>query len=81
MCACRSARMALYLMRRKGVPFKLHLRDSPKGIGWEVVAGESIPAGAYVCEYAGEVLDEKEADEREKQDYAPNGGCACNHRS
>jgi hypothetical protein len=32
--------------------------------GWGVVAAEAIPAGAYVCEYAGEVVTLADAQRR-----------------
>lgn len=32
--------------------------------GWAVRAREAIPRGTFVCEYVGEVIDEKEANKR-----------------
>jgi hypothetical protein len=35
--------------------------------GWGVRAAEAIPRGTFVCEYIGEVLNDKEANERGKR--------------
>lgn len=37
--------------------------------GWAVRAVEAIPAGAFVCEYAGEILPANVADDRDDDSY------------
>lgn len=43
--------------------------------GWAVRAREAIPSGTFVCEYVGEVIDEKEADKRRNRFDIMSEGC------
>ncbi|KAK3129913.1 hypothetical protein QOZ80_6BG0486500 [Eleusine coracana subsp. coracana] len=37
--------------------------------GWGVRSLSSIPSGSFICEYAGELLEDKEAEKRENDEY------------
>ena len=37
--------------------------------GWGVRALQEIPKGTFVCEYVGEIITDKEADQREDDSY------------
>ncbi|KAL8483825.1 hypothetical protein ACS0TY_026494 [Phlomoides rotata] len=57
-----------------GVSLRLKIaRDERKG--WGLFAAEFIPAGRFVCEYAGEVLSTKEGRERQRR-YDKSGSMA-----
>lgn len=43
--------------------------------GWAVRAREAIPRGTFVCEYVGEVIDEKEANKRQNRFGIMSEGC------
>lgn len=51
---------------QNGVRVKLEVFKT-EDKGWAVRAGESIARGTFVCEYVGEVIDEKEANNRRKR--------------
>lgn len=51
-------------MVQRGVTVRLALRGSPHK-GWGVVATAPIAQGAFVCEYAGELLTNQQAAERQ----------------
>ena len=38
-------------------------------MGWGVRALETIPKGAFVCDYVGELISDAEADNREDDSY------------
>uniref|UniRef100_A0A0A9BLJ3 Uncharacterized protein n=1 Tax=Arundo donax TaxID=35708 RepID=A0A0A9BLJ3_ARUDO len=43
--------------------------------GWGVRSLRSISSGSFICEYVGELLDGKEADQRRNSDYLFDIGC------
>lgn len=51
-----------YAQQQRQLPYALTIRRSAAGLG--VYAEEDIPAGAFVCEYTGEVLSDAQADDR-----------------
>ncbi|XP_022652251.1 histone-lysine N-methyltransferase EHMT2-like isoform X2 [Varroa jacobsoni] len=49
---------------------KVHLELFKTALtGWGVRALQEIPKGSFVCEYVGEVITDKEADQREEDSY------------
>ncbi|XP_026408960.1 histone-lysine N-methyltransferase, H3 lysine-9 specific SUVH5-like [Papaver somniferum] len=50
-----------------GIKFQLEIFKT-KSKGWGVRSLNSIPSGSFICEYTGEVLSEKEADQRTGND-------------
>jgi euchromatic histone-lysine N-methyltransferase len=50
-----------------GVKFQLELFKT-KSMGWGVRSLNSIPSGSFICEYIGELLEEKEAEARTGND-------------
>ncbi|KAG7993858.1 hypothetical protein I3843_01G027000 [Carya illinoinensis] len=61
MCSC--SRTCPNRVLQNGVRVKLEVFKTEKK-GWGLRAGEVILRGTFVCEYIGEVLDEKEANKR-----------------
>lgn len=61
--SCRCSRSCQNRVLQNGVQVKLEVFKTEKK-GWAVRAREAIPSGTFVCEYVGEVIDEKEADKR-----------------
>ncbi|RZC72425.1 hypothetical protein C5167_047906 [Papaver somniferum] len=52
---------------QQGIKFQLEIFKT-KSRGWGVRSLNSIPSGSFICEYTGEVLSEKEADQRTGND-------------
>ena len=50
-----------------GIKFQLEIFKT-KSRGWGVRSLNSIPSGSFICEYLGELLEEKEADQRTGND-------------
>ncbi|KAK9927696.1 hypothetical protein M0R45_024868 [Rubus argutus] len=50
-----------------GIKFQLELFKT-KSMGWGVRSLNSIPSGSFICEYIGELLEEKEAEARTGND-------------
>ncbi|XP_065622678.1 histone-lysine N-methyltransferase, H3 lysine-9 specific SUVH6 [Quercus suber] len=50
-----------------GIKFQLEIFKT-KSRGWGVRSLNSIPSGSFICEYIGELLEEKEADQRTGND-------------
>ncbi|XP_042002687.1 uncharacterized protein LOC121751931 isoform X1 [Salvia splendens] len=48
---------------QRGIKFQLEIFKT-EWRGWGVRALTSIPSGSFICEYAGELLEDKEAEER-----------------
>lgn len=53
---------------QKGIKYKLQVHRTAT-MGWSVRALETIPRGAFVCEYIGELISDAEADNREDDSY------------
>ncbi|WOL07218.1 histone-lysine N-methyltransferase, H3 lysine-9 specific SUVH4-like [Canna indica] len=51
-----------------GVQIQLEIFRTNR-MGWGVRSLHSIPSGSFICEYAGELLDEKEAEKRSNDEY------------
>ncbi|KAI4327534.1 hypothetical protein L6164_019983 [Bauhinia variegata] len=62
---CRCNKSCPNRILQNGVRVKLEVFKTEKK-GWAVRAGEAILRGTFVCEYIGEVLDEKESHDRRK---------------
>ena len=56
---------------QKGRKVKLCIYKTDNGMGWGVKTLENIRKGTFVVEYVGEVIKEKEAEERGKK-YGKN---------
>ncbi|KAL5551344.1 hypothetical protein UlMin_001520 [Ulmus minor] len=56
-----------FMMSQKGTKFQLEIFKT-KIRGWGVRSLNFIPSGSFVCEYIGELLKEKEAEERAGND-------------
>ncbi|KAJ7952586.1 Histone-lysine N-methyltransferase, H3 lysine-9 specific protein [Quillaja saponaria] len=52
---------------QQGIKFQLELFKT-RTRGWGVRSLNSIPSGSFICEYMGELLEEREADERTRND-------------
>ncbi|GLT76617.1 hypothetical protein SLA2020_482690 [Shorea laevis] len=52
---------------QQGISVALQVFQALEGKGWGVRTLEDLPKGAFVCEYAGEVVTYSELDERNKQ--------------
>ncbi|XVF13478.1 hypothetical protein REPUB_Repub08aG0211200 [Reevesia pubescens] len=50
-----------------GIKFQLEIFKT-ESRGWAVRSLNSIPSGSFICEYAGELLEDKEAEERKGND-------------
>ncbi|XVE65171.1 hypothetical protein DITRI_Ditri07aG0159700 [Diplodiscus trichospermus] len=50
-----------------GIKFRLEIFKT-ESRGWGVRSLNSIPSGSFICEYAGELLEDKEAEERKGND-------------
>ncbi|KAI3452104.1 hypothetical protein Pfo_008769 [Paulownia fortunei] len=68
-CCC--GRACRNRVLQNGVQVKLEIFKTEKK-GWAVRAREAILRGTFVCEYIGEVIDEKEANERRNR-YGKEG--------
>lgn len=53
---------------QRGIKYKLQVHRTAT-MGWSVCALETIPRGAFVCEYVGELISDAEADIREDDSY------------
>ncbi|KAL2634808.1 hypothetical protein R1flu_006287 [Riccia fluitans] len=49
---------------QRGITHRLQIFFSPEGKGWGLRTLEQLPAGAFVCEYVGEILTNVEQEER-----------------
>ncbi|KAK4366161.1 hypothetical protein RND71_014041 [Anisodus tanguticus] len=56
---------------QRGISHKLQVFMTPEGKGWGLRTLEDLPRGAFVCEYAGEVLTNAELFDRVSR--SPNG--------
>ncbi|KAI4315200.1 hypothetical protein L6164_028034 [Bauhinia variegata] len=75
---CRCPSSCYNRVSQHGVKFQLEIFKT-KTRGWGVRSPNSIPSGSFVCEYIGELLDEKEAEERTGNDeYLFDIGNNCN---
>ncbi|KAI4314897.1 hypothetical protein L6164_027760 [Bauhinia variegata] len=63
---CRCNKSCPNRILQNGVRVKLEVFKTEKK-GWAVRAGEAILRGTFVCEYIGEVLDQKESHNRRKR--------------
>ncbi|KAF5187866.1 Histone-lysine N-methyltransferase, H3 lysine-9 specific protein [Thalictrum thalictroides] len=53
---------------QKGIQFKLEIFKT-ESRGWGVRSLTSIPSGSFICEYTGELLEDKEAEQRSNDEY------------
>ncbi|KAM0934229.1 putative [histone H3]-lysine(4) N-trimethyltransferase chromatin remodeling SET family [Dioscorea sansibarensis] len=51
-----------------GIKFPLEVFKT-KSMGWGVRSLKSIPSGSFICEYAGELLEDEEAQKRDSDEY------------
>ncbi len=63
MCACHVS-VCHNRVVQHGITARLEVYRT-EGMGWGVRAAKSIPRGAFVCEYVGEIISDSEADTRE----------------
>uniref|UniRef100_H2Y6N6 Uncharacterized protein n=1 Tax=Ciona savignyi TaxID=51511 RepID=H2Y6N6_CIOSA len=66
MCSC--SRNCKNRVVQNGIRYRLQIYRT-QGMGWGLRALETIPRGAFVCEYVGELLTDDEADQREDDSY------------
>ncbi|KAM7251183.1 hypothetical protein ACFE04_023066 [Oxalis oulophora] len=64
-CKCPSS--CYNRVSQKGIRFQLEIFKT-ESRGWGVRSINSIPAGSFICEYVGELLDDKEAEKRTGND-------------
>lgn len=63
-------RKVFYICYHVWLFFRVHLELFKTALtGWGVRALQEIPKGSFVCEYVGEVITDKEADQREEDSY------------
>ncbi|XP_051137343.1 histone-lysine N-methyltransferase, H3 lysine-9 specific SUVH4-like [Andrographis paniculata] len=60
---CRCPPNCYNRVTQRGIKFQLEIFKT-ESRGWGVRALTSIPSGSFICEYAGELLEDKEAEER-----------------
>ncbi|XP_047960217.1 histone-lysine N-methyltransferase SUVR5-like isoform X1 [Salvia hispanica] len=68
---CSCSRACQNRVLQNGVQVRLEIFKTERK-GWAVRARQAIPCGSFVCEYIGEVIDEKEANERRSR-YSTEG--------
>ncbi|XP_020538978.1 probable inactive histone-lysine N-methyltransferase SUVR2 isoform X3 [Jatropha curcas] len=71
-CACHK-RCGNRVVQR-GIRCKLQVFFTPEGKGWGLRTLEKLPKGAFVCEFIGEILTNKELHERNTQRTRGNSG-------
>ncbi|CAN8287768.1 unnamed protein product [Cochlearia groenlandica] len=65
LCKCPAS---CYLkVTQRGIKFQLEIFKT-ESRGWGVRSLNSIPSGSFICEYVGELLDDKEAEQRTGSD-------------
>uniref|UniRef100_A0ACD5ZGM8 Uncharacterized protein n=1 Tax=Avena sativa TaxID=4498 RepID=A0ACD5ZGM8_AVESA len=67
---CGCARNCGNRIVQRGITRPLQVFLTPEGKGWGLRAAEEIPRGAFICEYAGEILTNNELYERNIQETA-----------
>ncbi|XP_058104083.1 histone-lysine N-methyltransferase, H3 lysine-9 specific SUVH5-like [Magnolia sinica] len=65
--SCKCPPSCYNRVSQHGIRFLLEIFKT-KSRGWGVRSLNSIPSGSFVCEYTGELLDEKEAEQRTGND-------------
>lgn len=65
--ACQCPLSCYNRVTQNGIKFQLEIFKT-ESRGWGVRSLNSIPAGSFICEYAGELLEEKEAEMRTGND-------------
>lgn len=65
--SCKCPPSCYNRVSQHGIKFQLEIFKT-ESRGWGVRSLNSIPSGSFICEYAGELLEEKEAEERTGND-------------
>ena len=65
--SCKCSSSCHNRVSQRGIKFQLEIFKT-KSRGWGVRSLNSIPSGSFICEYIGELLEEKEADQRTGND-------------
>eukprot|EP00271_Cylindrocystis_brebissonii_P005426 TRINITY_DN17459_c0_g2_i1.p1 TRINITY_DN17459_c0_g2~~TRINITY_DN17459_c0_g2_i1.p1 ORF type:complete len:456 (-),score=31.45 TRINITY_DN17459_c0_g2_i1:58-1371(-) len=73
-CRCNALKCGNRVVQR-GIKAKLEVFFTPEGKGWGIRTRESLPKGAFICEYAGDILTNNELYDRnsknkEEDDFA-----------
>ncbi|XVF52531.1 hypothetical protein PTKIN_Ptkin05aG0025900 [Pterospermum kingtungense] len=64
---CKCPASCYNRVSQHGIKFQLEIFKT-KTRGWGVRSLNSIPSGSFICEYAGELLEDREAEERKGND-------------
>lgn len=65
--SCKCPPSCYNRVSQQGIKFQLEIFKT-EARGWGVRSLNSIPSGSFICEYAGELLEEKEAERRTSND-------------
>lgn len=65
--SCKCASSCRNRVSQRGIKFQLEIFKT-RSRGWGVRSLNSIPSGNFICEYIGELLEEKEAEQRTGND-------------
>ncbi|KAM1758925.1 hypothetical protein ACFX11_007993 [Malus domestica] len=65
--SCKCPPSCYNRVSQRGIKFQLEIFKT-ESRGWGVRSLNSIPSGSFICEYIGELLEEKEAEERTGND-------------
>ncbi|KAJ9173319.1 hypothetical protein P3X46_016470 [Hevea brasiliensis] len=79
--SCKCPPSCYNRVSQNGIKFQLEIFKT-ESRGWGVRSLNSIPSGSFICEYAGELLEEKEAEQRiGNDDYLFDIGNNCSDSS
>ncbi|XP_021291532.1 histone-lysine N-methyltransferase, H3 lysine-9 specific SUVH6 [Herrania umbratica] len=65
--SCKCPASCYNRVSQRGIKFQLEIFKT-ESRGWGVRSLNSIPSGSFICEYAGELLEDREAEERTGND-------------